>query len=104
MATDFIDKYALLNEVSEAEALESRNLVKVKQQPDWPLQEKAIHDKLETLSKAGTWELTDASLGANIVGSKWVFQAKKGCYWEHHPLQGMACCPGFLPGAKCQLL
>lgn len=33
--------------------------------------------KLATLREAGTWELTEAPKGANIVGSKWVFRAKK---------------------------
>ena len=29
------------------------------------------------MNKAGTWKLEAAPAGANIVGSKWVFQVKK---------------------------
>ena len=39
--------------------------------------EKAIHEELAVLKAAGTWELVDAPAGANIVGLKWVFCAKK---------------------------
>jgi len=30
-----------------------------------------------TLEAAGTWELEEAPPGANVIGSKWVFKAKK---------------------------
>jgi hypothetical protein len=39
---------------------------------------KGIEEELETLRLARTWELVDYPGGdQNIVGSKWVFQAKK---------------------------
>jgi hypothetical protein len=41
------------------------------------LWEKAIHKELALLRQAGTWELAEAPNGANIIGSKWVFCAKK---------------------------
>jgi hypothetical protein len=44
---------------------------------DCLLWEKAIEEELLTLQCAGTWMLVDAPKGANVVGSKWVFQAKK---------------------------
>ena len=34
-------------------------------------------DELALLWEAGTWELTEALNGANIMGLKWVFRAKK---------------------------
>ena len=34
-------------------------------------------EELDLLRKAGTWEVVDAPLDANIVGSKWVFCTKK---------------------------
>jgi len=52
-------------------------LKEAKVRPDWPLWEKAIEEELEVLRGAGTWELVNAPEGANIVGSKWVFWAKK---------------------------
>jgi len=74
---DCADEYALAAEISETEALEPRNLAKAKKRPDWPLWEKAIHEELETLKTAGTWDLVNAPNEANVIGSKWVFQAKK---------------------------
>lgn len=70
-------EYVLAAEMSEAEALEPRNLAEAKRRPDWPLWEKAIEEELETLRAAGTWKLEEAPAGANIVGLKWVFKAKK---------------------------
>ncbi|CAA7262723.1 unnamed protein product [Cyclocybe aegerita] len=77
MVADFIDEYAMAAEISEKEALEPRSLAEARTRPDWPLWEKAILEELAVLKAAGTWELVDAPPGANIVGSKWVFRAKK---------------------------
>ena len=74
---DCADEYALAAEISETEALEPRNLAEAKKRPDWPLWEKAIHEELETLKTAGTWDLVNAPNEANVIGSKWVFRAKK---------------------------
>ncbi|THH14812.1 hypothetical protein EW146_g5573 [Bondarzewia mesenterica] len=48
-------EYALAAEMGEAEGLELRSLAEVKR----------------------TWELATAPAGANVIGSKWVFKAKK---------------------------
>ncbi|GLB45851.1 putative reverse transcriptase (RNA-dependent DNA polymerase) [Lyophyllum shimeji] len=77
MAADFAEEYAMAAEIGDAEALEPRSLAEAKRCPDWPLWEKAIQEELATLRDAGTWEVTEAPAGANIVGSKWVFRAKK---------------------------
>ena len=71
------EEYALAAETSSAEALEPRSLAEAQKRPDWPLWEKAIEEELATLRAAGTWEVVDAPRGVNIVGSKWVFRAKK---------------------------
>ena len=71
------DEYAFAAETSNAEALEPRSLAEAKKRPDWPLWEKAIEEELATLKDAGTWEVVDVPKGVNIVGSKWVFRAKK---------------------------
>ena len=68
---------ALMAQTSEMEALEPPSLAAAKKSPDWPAWEKAIYEELELLKAAGTWEIADAPEGANIVGSKWVFRAKK---------------------------
>ena len=36
-----------------------------------------IREELDTLHTAGTWTLEHAPPGANVIGSKWVFKAKK---------------------------
>ena len=77
MAAYFLEEYAIAAEISEAEALEPCMLAEAKSHPDWPLWEKVIAEELELLRKAGTWEVVDAPLDVNIVGSKWVFHAKK---------------------------
>src|SRR6266571_7859851 len=70
-------EHVLTAEVAEAEALEPRSLAEAKRRPDWLLWEKAIEEELATLKAAGTWRLEEAPFGANIIGSKWVFKAKK---------------------------
>ena len=68
---------ALMAQMSEMEALKPPSLVAARKSPDWPSWEKAIYEELDVLKAAGTWETVDAPVGANIVGSKWVFRAKK---------------------------
>ena len=36
-----------------------------------------MEEELRTLREARTWEVVDAPKDANLVGSKWVFRAKK---------------------------
>ena len=67
----------MMAQTSKMEALEPPSLAVAKKSPDWPAWEKAIHDELDALKAAGTWETVDAPEGANIIGSKWVFRAKK---------------------------
>ena len=112
MVADFLDEYIMVAEMSDLEALELRSLNEAKHQPDWPLWEKAIHKELALLPEAGTWELTDAPNNANVVGSKWVFHAKKDatrvivCYKACLITQGFSQAPGvnyfdmFTPMAK----
>ena len=64
------------------------------------------------LEDAGTWELVDLPAGANLVGSKWVFQVKKDasgqviCFKARLVAQGFLQVPGvdyfntFTPVAK----
>ena len=71
------DEHTFAAETSNSEALEPHSLSEAKKCPDWPLWEKAIQEELAALKAAGTWEVVDAPEGVNIVGSKWVFKAKK---------------------------
>jgi hypothetical protein len=70
-------EYTLASEVSETEAIESHSLAEAMRRPNWPSWECGIFKELETLQVVGTWELVNPPKGANIIGSKWVFQAKK---------------------------
>ena len=74
----------MLENIAEAEALEPTSLTEAKRRPDWLQWEQGIREELVTLDKAGTWELVNPPAGTNIVGSKWVFCAKKdaagNCY------------------------
>ena len=80
-ATDYDDNVELvlnLNEViANAKALEPTSIAEARRRPEWPQWEQGIREELAILQKAGTWELVDPPQGANIVGSKWVFCAKK---------------------------
>ena len=67
----------LLTKTTDAEALEPRTLAEAKRRPNWHWWEKAILEELATLEAAGTWVLEEPPPGANIIGSKWVFKAKK---------------------------
>jgi hypothetical protein len=70
-------EHALIAKVTDAEAMELHMLAESKHRPDWPLWEKAIKEELATLKAASTWRLEEAPPRANIIGSKWVFKAKK---------------------------
>lgn len=92
MFADFADEYAMVADTGEAEAIEPRNLAEAKRRPDWVQWEKAS--------------------GTNIVGSKWVFRAKKDAagnvvrYKARLVAQGFSQVPGvdyfdtFAPVAK----
>jgi Reverse transcriptase (RNA-dependent DNA polymerase) len=77
MIAEELDEYALVAETSEVEAIEPRSLAEARCRPNWELWEKGIIGELALLKEAGTWELTTPPENANIVGSKWVFRAKK---------------------------
>src|ERR1700678_3000813 len=106
------EEHAFAAETSSAEALEPRSLAEAQKRPDWPLWEKAIQEELVTLKAAGTWEIVDAPKGVNVVGSKWVFRAKKDAagnvirYKARLVAQGFSQVPGvdyfdmFVPVAK----
>jgi hypothetical protein len=72
-----VEGYTFAAVTGKSEALEPRSLAEAKKGGDWPLWEKAIKEELAALHCAGTWKLVDAPKGANVVGSKWVFRAKK---------------------------
>jgi Reverse transcriptase (RNA-dependent DNA polymerase) len=112
LIADEVDGYVLVAETSEVEAIEPRSLAEARRRPDWHLWETAIHEELVVLRDAGTWRLTIAPSGTHIVGSKWVFRAKKDAagnivrYKARLVAQGFSQVPGvnyfdmFAPVAK----
>ena len=74
---DLNKEIVMVAEMAKSEALEPSSLAEAKRRPDWSNWEFASAEELTTLCEAGTWELIDPPSGANIVGSQWVFKAKK---------------------------
>ena len=75
---DFVGlEHTFLAMTTDAEALEPHTLAEAKCCPNWLWWEKAIEKELATLKAAGTWVLEEPLPGVNIIGSKWVFKAKK---------------------------
>ena len=64
---NFVKELLMAAEMSNVEALGLHTLAEVKCHPDWPLWEKAINKELETLCKAGTWELTHQGIRDGLV-------------------------------------
>ena len=94
---DFLGlEYAFVAETANAEVLEPHMLAEAKHRPDWPLWEKVIEEELAMLKATGTWKLEEAPPGANIIGSKLVFKAKKDtagnviCYKARLVAQGFS--------------
>jgi len=44
--------------------------------PDWPHWKDAMAKEVSELTTKHTWELVDAPLGVNIMGSRWTYQLK----------------------------
>ncbi len=100
MVPDQMEGYVFAVVTGNSEALEPRSLAEAKRDGDWPLWEKAILEELAMLKVAGTWDLVEALARANVVGSKWVFRAKKDaagkivCYKARLVAQGFSQIPG----------
>jgi hypothetical protein len=63
--------------MSDAEALEPRNLKEAMNSPDWSRWKEAMDDELASLESHGTWRAEHAPAGTNIVGCRWVFAVKR---------------------------
>ncbi len=69
-------KMAMFAVIAELKGIELM-FEEVKQHVDQPLQKRACLVKLQTLMKAGTWEIVSQPLDHNMIGSKWVLWIKK---------------------------
>lgn len=109
---DWAEVHVLAAEIEEAEGLEPGSLKEAMGRADWELWKKAMEEELTMLGDTGTWGLVDPPSGVNIVGSKWVFKAKKDAagnvvrYKARLVAQGFSQVPGvdyfdtFAPVAK----
>ena len=109
---DWAEVHILVAEIEEMEGLEPGSLKEAMRQGDWELWKKAMEEELTMLGDTGTWELVDPPNNVNVVGSKWVFKAKKDAagnvvrYKARLVAQGFSQVPGvdyfdtFAPVAK----
>ena len=67
----------LIAKTMDVEALEPHSLAEARCCPEWVQWERAIKEEIAMLKAAGTWRLEELPPGANVIGSKWVFKAKK---------------------------
>jgi len=58
-----------------------RNEAKAQGSPDWPHWQVTMAKEVSELTVKHTWELVNALLGVNIVGSRWT-------YWPKHNTSG----------------
>ena len=89
--------------IADAEALEPSSLAEARRRPHWLQWEQGIHEELAMLNKAKTWELVKPPRGVNIIGSKWVFCAKKGHSRKRCSIQGMPCRARLFTGTRRRL-
>jgi len=55
---------------------EPRNEAEAQGSPDWPHWQDAMAKEVSELTAKYTWEVGDAPLGTNIVGSRWTYWLK----------------------------
>jgi hypothetical protein len=68
--------------MADVEGLEPRTLAEAQKRPDWLEWKEAIESELAQLEALHTWDLVEKPKGVNVVGSKWVFRAKKNAAGE----------------------
>jgi hypothetical protein len=69
--------WAFVTETEGIEALEPRTLKEAMDRPDWLLWKGGMDDKYKTLTDANMWVIVEHPEGVNVIGSKWVYKAKK---------------------------
>jgi Reverse transcriptase (RNA-dependent DNA polymerase) len=95
-AVDGEDEYILIAMTAEVEAIEPQTLAEAKRSPDWLHWQQAMQEEIQTLEKAGTWEVVEALPNANIIGSKWVWQIKKNAAGEVEHFKARLVAQGFM--------
>lgn len=74
---DYYEEYAFEAAMHEADGREPRSYAEATRVPEKLLWIKAMEEEEGSLVKAGTWEEVHAPKNVNIVGSKWVYKAKR---------------------------
>ena len=97
---DMDEELAMAAEMAESEALKPTSFTDVQHCPDRVNWWKAMEEEYMTLMEMGTWRLVKLPPGANIIGSKWTYKAKKDVagtvIWKkaHLVAQGFLQVPG----------
>jgi hypothetical protein len=78
---DAVDESAMATVIESAEGL-MPTIQEARKRSDWPKWEDAIQKELESLKRAGTWELVKRPPDTNVVDSKWVLRIKKNSAGE----------------------
>ncbi|KAJ3559907.1 hypothetical protein NM688_g59 [Phlebia brevispora] len=68
--------FAMAAVICDAARLELMSLEAAWKRDDWPMWQDAMQKELDSLEKAGTWELVEKLEGKNIIGCKWVYHLK----------------------------
>lgn len=58
---------------------EPKSFSEAVQSPEW---QHAMAEEYKTLVHQGTWTLVPSPIGANVIGSQWIFKLKKHSDWS----------------------
>jgi hypothetical protein len=87
--------------VDMVEEKEPKGYWEVVNRPNGQLWTEAVDKELDSLDRAGTWDVVDKVEGGKEVGSKWVFKVKRladrsiNKFKARRVAQGFTQCPGF---------
>jgi Reverse transcriptase (RNA-dependent DNA polymerase) len=94
------DEVAMAAAMTKAEGLEPHDIHEAQKRPNWPKWEEAMIDELGQLKHAKTWEPIEKPKGVNVIGSKWVYRAKKNSAGEINKYRAQLVAQGYsqIPG------
>ena len=92
---DGLTVHAFAAIMADVEGLEPRNLVEARRRPEWLKWDSAIKEEIDSLIRLDTWDAVDPPPDVNIVGSKWVFRAKRNATGEVERYKARLVAQGF---------
>ncbi|KXJ71076.1 hypothetical protein RP20_CCG021563 [Aedes albopictus] len=70
-------------------------LEEMRRRDDWPEWQIAVQDEMDSLTRNGTWTLTQLPAGRKPISCKWVFKVKPGAKGEPNRLKARLVARGF---------